>query len=228
MFEKYDPMKFIKEIHNMNKYYQNKSVQSDESYKEIVSDYDEPPKTYFKKTKKKSKLKIFVFCVITFISLCGLISLYYFEKCISPLNRSLIFANTEVNINANYNLKYNIIKIDLVADEVVEKWQVIATGGTVDGFVVECETGDKSVKKIFEFDNISLKEGEKISTSLSFDNATLKDFMMIKDLFSGNVVIFDQPVISFNITEREKMKEYHTSGAALFEDLILNYLMGGR
>lgn len=177
---------------------------------------------------KSKKNKFWEILIVALLTIATIIGVVYFEICNAPFNKSWIFGDTEVNINANYNSKYKVIKLDLIADEIVEKWQVAATGGKVDGIKIECETSDKSVKRDFKFDDISLKEGEKISTSLSIDNAKLKDFLMIKDLLSGTVVIFAQPVISFDLNEREKMKKYHTSGASLFGDLFLYYMMGGR
>lgn len=174
------------------------------------------------------KHKFWEILIVVLLTIATIIGVIYWEICNAPFNKSWLFGDTEVNINANYNSKYNVIKLDLIADEVVEKWQVSATGGKVEGIKIECETSDKSVKREFKFEDISLKEGEKISTSLSIDNAKLKDFLMVKDLLSGTVVIFAQPVISFDIEEREKMKKYHTSGASLFGDFFLYYMMGGR
>lgn len=174
--------------------------------------------------KKKKFWWIFTIIILTIATIIGVA---YFEICKSPYYGGWVFGDTEITVNANYNSKYNVIKIDLVADEIIEDWQVNASGGSVNGIKLGCETSDKSLKREFQFDDISLETGKKVETSLSIENAKLKDFVMVKDLLNGEVSIQYPRIISLDSTERVKLKQYYESGAWFFGLMWANALMGG-
>ena len=175
---------------------------------------------------KKQKFGEIIVAVLLVIA--TIIGVAYFEICKAPFYGNWVFGDTLVTVNARYNVKYNVIKIDLIVDEVVEDWQVKASNGNVEGISLECETSDKSIKREFIFDDISLKTGEKIETSVSIENAKLKDFLLVKDLLSGEVTIHYPLIISLDNVQREKIKQYYISGAAAFGALFWNYMIGGQ
>lgn len=177
------------------------------------------------KSKKHTFGEIIVAALLVIVTIIGVA---YFEICKAPFNGNWVFSDTFVTVNARYNVKYNVIKIDLIVDEVIEDWQVKASNGNVEGISLECETSDKSIKREFKFDDVSLKTDEKIETSISIENAKLKDFLLVKDLLSGEVTIRYPLIISLDNAQREKMKQYYTSGAAAFGALFWNYMMGGQ
>lgn len=180
-------------------------------------------------SKKFKTWQVFLIILIVLITICFIA---YREICKFPYNESYLFGDTEVSVKANYNSKYNIIKIDLSADEVIEEWQVDASGGTVEGIKLECETNDKSIKREFKFEDISLEVGKNVETSLSIENAQLKDFVMTKDLLNGQVTIFAPKIISLDSEEREQAKDYYyyrsnASSASFLGEMFLYGLMGG-
>ncbi len=71
-------------------------------------------------SKKLKYWQIFLIILLALITICFIA---YIEICKFPYNGSYLFGDSEVSIKANYNSKYNIIKIDLSADEVTEEWQ---------------------------------------------------------------------------------------------------------
>ncbi len=180
-------------------------------------------------SKKLKYWQIFLIILLALITICFIA---YIEICKFPYNGSYLFGDSEVSIKANYNSKYNIIKIDLSADEVIEEWQVEASGGTVEGIKLECETNDKSIKREFKFEDISLEVGKNVETSLSIENAQLKDFVMTKDLLNGQVTIFAPKIISLDSEAREQAKDYYyyrsnASSASFLGEMFLYGLMGG-
>lgn len=181
-------------------------------------------------SKKLKYWQVFLIILLVFITICFIA---YKEICKFPYNGSFIFGDTEVSIKANYNSKYNVIKIDLITDQAIEEWQVDASGGTVEGIKLECETNDKSIKREFKFEDISLEVGKNVETSLSIENAQLKDFVMTKDLLHGQVTIFAPKIISLDSEEREQAKDYYyyrsnaSSTSSLLGEMFLYGLMGG-
>lgn len=189
----------------------------------LVSDNQEETK----EIKSHKHNKLWEFLIVALLVIATIIGVAYFEICKAPYYGAYNFGDTKVTVNANYNSKYNVIKIDFVANEIIEDWQVRASNGKVLGIKLICETSDKSIKKEFQFDDISLQAGEKIETSLSIENAKLKDFLLVKDLLDGSVSIQYPQIINFDSAEREEIKQYYTSGAAVLGDLFLYYMMGG-
>ena len=239
MFNNYDPMKFIKEMHGIKKNIEEQSVQIDETSEEssegnieqnepVTEEQDYINKhTETEKPKKKSKHRIFKFLIVALIIVCGLIFLAYREICAMPFERNDYIGDTSVSVRATYNTKYHVAKIDLTIDEVIEKWQVTLSNGNVSEIKLLCETGDETVKKDFVFKNIPLVEGETIKTSTSFDNMRLNDFLLIKELLSGNVQMISSKIISLDSAEREKLKQYYESGAWFWGLMWANSVMGG-
>lgn len=238
----YDPFELVKQIHNKNindKNKSNKDVQVDKpkdtfDIEQIknTSDKSHSSKEYKENKMNKSKKSIFyvilaVFIIIiTVVITLGIVG--YREYCSLPYESTEIVGDTAVSISATYNSKYHVAKIDLTIDEIVEDWQVRATNGLIkDDVKIECETSDGTVKKEFKFQNISLTEGEQITGSVSLDDTSLNDFVMIKDLLSGTVRVFYPPIINLDSKEREKLKQSYTSRGSLFGDLFLYYMMGG-
>ena len=111
------------------------------------------------KPKKKNFWWIFTVIILTTATIIGTA---HFEICKFPYYGDWVFGDTKITINANYNSKYNVIKINLVADEIIEDWQVNASGGNAKGIKLVCETSDKSLKREFQFDDISLETGKKL------------------------------------------------------------------
>ncbi len=239
MFNNYDPMKFIKEMHGIKKNIEEQSIQIDEPNEESTEnniEQNEPvteeqdyinKHAEMEKPKKKSKHRIFNFLAVTLIIVCGLIFLAYREICAMPYEGSFIFGDTTVIINATYNSKYQIAKIDLTLDEIIEDWQIKIANGNVEEIKLECETSDKTVKKEFKFKNIDLTEGEQIKGSITIESTKLNDFVLIKDLLSGDIMIYTPKIISVDSKEREKLKQYYESGAWIWGLMWANALMGG-
>lgn len=194
---------------------------------EVETPTDDKNKQEALKKAKSSKSCLWEILIVVILTTITIVGVAYFEICKFPYYGGWVFGDTEVTVNANYNSKYNVIKIDLVADEIIEDWQVKASEGSVDGIKLECETNDKSIKREFQFDDISLEVGKKVETSLSIENAKLKDFVMVKDLLSGNVSIQYPRIISLDSAERGKLKQYYESGAWIWGLMWANMLMGG-
>lgn len=176
------------------------------------------------KTKKNDFWWIFAVIVLTIATVVGVA---FYEICKLPFSHNFVFGDTNVTINANYNSEYKIIKIDLLTDEIVEDWQVTVSDGKVDGIKLICENEDKSLKRDFQFEDIALETGKNVETSFSIENSNLKDFLMIKDLLSGDVSIQCPQIINLDSSEREKLKQYYESGSWIWGLLWTNMLMGG-
>ena len=234
MFNHYDPMKLVKEMHKVKK---DNSVQTGKPYEEDLSEQveeiepvlnkEKSSNEYKNKPKRSLKHKIFAFLLIALIISCTAIFIVYREICAMPYERDDYLADTHVVVKATYNTKYHITKIDLTIDEVIEKWQVTLSNGNINEIKLICETNDKTVKKDFSFKNILLVEGETINTSTSLDNTSLKDFVLLKELLSGKVQMTYPPLINLNSAEREKLKKYYESGSWLMGLLWANAIFGG-
>lgn len=234
MFNSYDPMKLVKEMHKVNK---EVSVQTGKTNEEDLSEQveeiepvlnkEKSSNEHKKKPQRKLKRKIFAFLFIALIICCTAIFIVYREICAMPFERDDYLADTHVFVKATYSTKYHVAKINLTIDEVIEKWQVTFSNGSISEIKLICETDDETVKKEFSFKNILLLEGETINTSTSLDNISLNDFVLIKELLSGKVQMTYPPLINLDSAEREKLKKYYESGSWLMGLMWANALMGG-
>ena len=125
----------------------------------------------------------------------------------APLDRTVQFSDTDVHIETSYNDKYGISRLDITIDEIVEDWQIKAIGEDTTFIKLECETKDKTIKKDYEFWNVKLNKGEKIKGSLIFENSTQKDYVMMKDLLSGDLKIENSEYLSLDTKERDKLQQ---------------------
>ena len=125
----------------------------------------------------------------------------------APLDRILKLNDTDLHIETSYNDKYEISRLDITIDEIVEDWQIKAIGEDTTFIKLECETKDKTIKKDYEFWNIKLNKGEKIKGSLIFENSTQKDYVMMKDLLSGDLKIENSEYLSLDTKERDKLQQ---------------------
>lgn len=202
MFNNYGPMKFIKEMCSKDKNIeQNEPVTKEQ---DSINKYAEA-----EKSKEKSKYRIFKILLIGSIIFCGLIFLTYHAICLMPYEGNFILGDTPITISATYNSRYRIAKINLTIEEVIEDWQVKTANGTINEIKLECETNDKTVKREFKFKNIDLTEGEQVKGSITIDNTKLKDFVLIKDLLSGDIMLYTPKIISIDSKERDKIKHYY-------------------
>ena len=219
MFDSYDPMKLIKQIHN----------NANEDLNATIEENKQLNNTGIVKPKKKNKLihKILLFLGIIMVVFCVTAFFIYREICALPYERHDNMGDTPVSVSATYNAKYHIAKIDLNIDEVIEKWQVTFSDGHINEIKLICETNDKTVKREFKFINIPLIQRETIKTSLTLDDVSLHDFVLIKELLSGNVNMTYPPIINLDSSEREKLKQYYESGAWFWGLMWANSLMGG-
>lgn len=198
----YGLRKFIKEMCS-----KEKNIEQNEPVTEgqdSINKYAEA-----EKPKKKSKYRMLKILLINSIIFCGLIFLTYRAICLMPYEGNFILGDTPISINATYNSRYRIAKINLTIEEIIEDWQVNTANGSINEIKLKCETNDKTVKKEFKFKNIDLTEGGQVKGSITIDNTKLKDFVLIKDLLSGDIMLYTPKIISVDSKERDKMKQYY-------------------
>ena len=155
--------------------------------------------------------KLIILSVIS-LAIVGIFAIFsYFYMTITqqkaPLDRTVQFSDTDVHIETSYNDKYGISRLDITIDEIVEDWQIKAIGEDTTFIKLECETKDKTIKKDYEFWNVKLNKGEKIKGSLIFENSTQKDYVMMKDLLSGDLKIENSEYLSLDTKERDKLQQ---------------------
>lgn len=155
--------------------------------------------------------KVIILSVIS-LAIVGILTIFsYFymtnTQQKAPLDRTVQFSDTDVHIETSYNDKYGISRLDITIDEIVEDWQIKAIGEDTTFIKLECETKDKTIKKDYEFWNVKLNKGEKIKGSLIFENSTQKDYVMMKDLLSGDLKIENSEYLSLDTKERDKLQQ---------------------
>ncbi len=155
--------------------------------------------------------KVIILSVIS-LAIVGILAIFsYFymtnTQQKAPLDRTVQFSDTDVHIETSYNDKYGISRLDITIDEIVEDWQIKAIGEDTTFIKLECETKDKTIKKDYEFWNVKLNKGEKIKGSLIFENSTQKDYVMMKDLLSGDLKIENSEYLSLDTKERDKLQQ---------------------
>lgn len=165
-------------------------------------------------------VKNVIISFFTILITLGGIYVGYLMDCLAPFSYTNEFSDTPSTISASYSYKYNTIKIELLIDEIIEKWQVDVSNGVLDDITLRCKTLDGSLKKDFVFNDVEINRGEKIKCELIIEDATLNDFTTVKDLLGGVVQIYGPKIISLDLEERRKMKEFYTSGAALWAEIL--------
>lgn len=132
--------------------------------------------------------------------------IWYKQK---PLERDIKIKDTDIHIETSYNVKYKIIRLNIVLDEVIEEWQINSIG-EITNIKLECETQDKTVKKEYEFNEVKLAKGKKPDASIILENSSLTDYLMVKDLLKGDIKIESSKYISLDTKERDELqKEYY-------------------
>lgn len=156
-----------------------------------------------------TKLIILSVISLAIVGIFAIFSYFYMTNTQqkAPLDRTVQFSDTDVHIETSYNDKYGISRLDITIDEIVEDWQIKAIGEDTTFIKLECETKDKTIKKDYEFWNVKLNKGEKIKGSLIFENSTQKDYVMMKDLLSGNLKIENSEYLSMDTKERDKLQQ---------------------
>jgi hypothetical protein len=156
-----------------------------------------------------TKLIILSVISLAIVGIFAIFSYFYMTNTQqkAPLDRTVQFSDTDVHIETSYNDKYGISRLDITIDEIVEDWQIKAIGEDTTFIKLECETKDKTIKKDYEFWNVKLNKGEKIKGSLIFENSTQKDYVMMKDLLSGDLKIENSEYLSLDTKERDKLQQ---------------------
>jgi hypothetical protein len=156
-----------------------------------------------------TKLIILSVISLAIVGIFAIFSYFYMTNTQqkAPLDRTVQFSDTDVHIETSYNDKYGISRLDITIDEIVEDWQIKAIGEDTTFIKLECETKDKTIKKDYEFWNVKLNKGEKIKCSLIFENSTQKDYVMMKDLLSGDLKIENSEYLSLDTKERDKLQQ---------------------
>ena len=156
-----------------------------------------------------TKLIILSVISLAIVGIFAIFSYFYMTNTQqkAPLDRTVQFSDIDVHIETSYNDKYGISRLDITIDEIVEDWQIKAIGEDTTFIKLECETKDKTIKKDYEFWNVKLNKGEKIKGSLIFENSTQKDYVMMKDLLSGDLKIENSEYLSLDTKERDKLQQ---------------------
>ena len=156
-----------------------------------------------------TKLIILSVISLAIVGIFAIFSYFYMTNTQqkAPLDRTVQFSDIDVHIETSYNDKYGISRLDITIDEIVEDWQIKAIGEDTTFIKLECETKDKTIKKDYEFWNVKLNKGEKIKGSLIFENSTQKDYVMMKDLLSGDLNIENSEYLSLDTKERDKLQQ---------------------
>lgn len=156
-----------------------------------------------------TKLIILSVISLAIVGIFAIFSYFYMTNTQqkAPLDRTVQFSDTDVHIETSYNDKYGTSRLDITIDELVEDWQIKAIGEDTTFIKLECETKDKTIKKDYEFWNVKLNKGEKIKGSLIFENSTQKDYVMMKDLLSGDLKIENSEYLSLDTKERDKLQQ---------------------
>ena len=156
-----------------------------------------------------TKLIILSVISLAIVGIFAIFSYFYMTNTQqkAPLDRTVQFSDTDVHIETSYNDKYGISRLVITIDEIVEDWQIKAIGEDTTFIKLECETKDKTIKKDYEFWNVKLNKGEKIKGSLIFENSTQKDYVMMKDLLSGDLKIENSEYLSLDTKERDKLQQ---------------------
>ena len=154
-----------------------------------------------------TKLIILSVISLAIVGIFAIFSYFYMTNTQqkAPLDRTVQFSDTDVHIETSYNDKYGISRLDITIDEIVEDWQIKAIGE--DTTFIKLEKKDKTIKKDYEFWNVKLNKGEKIKGSLIFENSTQKDYVMMKDLLSGDLKIENSEYLSLDTKERDKLQQ---------------------
>ena len=98
-------------------------------------------------------------------------------------------------------------RLDITINEPVEDWQIKSIGYNTTDIILECETADKSIKKDYEIQDIPLIKGENITGNRIFENLTLKDYVMMKDLLNGEITIDIPKYLTLDTEERDKLQQ---------------------
>lgn len=164
-------------------------------------------------SEKENKISVKVI-ILTICSLLAVIIMvvsgYFYvinTQQKAPLDRIVKLKDTDLYIATSYNDKYGIARLDITIDETIEDWQIKAIGNNLTYIKLECETKDRTIKKDYEFPNVELNKGEKIKGSLILENFSQKDYVMLKDLLSGEVKIENSEYLSLDTKERDRLQQ---------------------
>ena len=160
-----------------------------------------------KLNSNKSTITVILPVILFVILLCGGGFYVYNAKQKSPFERTYKISDTDIYIKTTYNDKYNIGRLDITINEPVEDWQIKSIGYNTTDIVLECETTDKSIKKDYEIQDIPLIKGENITGNRIFENLTLKDYVMMKDLLNGEITIDIPKYLTLDTEERDKLQQ---------------------
>lgn len=160
-----------------------------------------------KLNSNKSTITVILSVILFVILLCGGGFYVYNAKQKSPFERTYKISDTDIYIKTTYNDKYNIGRLDITINEPVEDWQIKSIGYNTTDIVLECETTDKSIKKDYEIQDIPLIKGENITGNRIFENLTLKDYVMMKDLLNGEITIDIPKYLTLDTEERDKLQQ---------------------
>lgn len=122
--------------------------------------------------------------------------------------------DTKFTILTDYN-DYGTVEMKLTMDEIVEDWQIAASGGVISGLTLRFTPNDGTEIKEMKFKDITLKSGENINTKYLEYHVKPEDFSKFKTFFdvnAGNLEIKINPIIAADSKTREKVKNYYTSG----------------
>lgn len=156
----------------------------------------------------KPLLTVILFTVIFLGLLLGFLHYKNIQISKEPYSTTWLFADTNTHISASYNDDYDVINIDLTIDEIIEPWQIEEIGSNITEIKIICKTYD-GLKKEFNFKDITLNSGEKIKGRYTEENATLKDFVMVKSLLQGEVTISYSQPLEMDNQKRLKLKRAH-------------------
>ena len=71
---------------------------------------------------KQTLIAFFITLFIAIVGIGGYMYYSHIEECKAPLYRSMSFGDTDVNVDAFYNDKYDVIKVDLTVYEIIDDW----------------------------------------------------------------------------------------------------------
>lgn len=87
--------------------------------------------------------------------------------------------DTKFTILTDYN-DYGTVEMKLTMDEIVEDWQIAASGGVISGLTLRFTPNDGTEIKEMKFKDITLKSGENINTKYLEYHVKPEDFSKFK------------------------------------------------
>ena len=161
--------------------------------------------------ENKTSVKVIILTICSLLAVIMMVVFGYFyvinTQQKAPLDRTVKLEDTDLHIATSYNDKYGIARLDITIDETIEDWQIKAIGQNLTYIKLECETKDRTIKKDYEFTDVELNKGEKIKGSLILENFSKKDYVMMKDLLSGEVKIENSKYLSLDTRERDRLQQ---------------------